>query len=79
MVLDSLRADERAQLHELYAELGRCKQWAELFEPRAVIRCVHDDGGHFVAHQFKGRDAGQGGGGPRVRHGAGCRDVGGPK
>jgi SnoaL-like domain len=62
MVLDSLRADDRAQLHELYArsvvflELGRCKQWVELFDPRAVVRCVHDDGGHFVAHQFKGRD-----------------------
>jgi hypothetical protein len=61
MVLDSLSAADRAQLHELYArsvmllELGRCNQWVELFEPDAVLLCTCVEGEVAVERRFKGR------------------------
>jgi len=54
MVLDSLTAADRAQLHELYArslmlpELGRLKEWVALFDPHAALRCR--------GQEFKGRE-----------------------
>ncbi len=44
MVIDTLTAGDRVNLLELYArsvmllELGRCAEWADLFEPHAVLR-----------------------------------------
>jgi hypothetical protein len=54
MVLDTLTPADRVNLLELYArsvmllDLGRCEEWAELFEPRAFVRCGHQ--------QFTGHD-----------------------
>ncbi len=45
MILDSLSAADRMQLHELYArsvmllELRRCQDWVDLFEPGAFFQC----------------------------------------
>ena len=56
MILDSLAPTDRVQLHELYGrsvmllELGRCKEWAELFEPSAVFQCASTAG----KSEFKG-------------------------
>src|SRR5262249_11382268 len=55
MVLDTLTAADRVNLLELYArssmllDLGHCKEWSDLFEPDAIVRC---SGGP----QFAGRD-----------------------
>jgi hypothetical protein len=55
MVLDSLTADDRVNLLELYArssmllDLERCEEWSRLFESGAIIRC---SGGR----QFQGHD-----------------------
>jgi hypothetical protein len=44
VVLDTLAAADRANLLELYArsvmllDLGRCEEWADLFESRAIVR-----------------------------------------
>jgi len=44
LVLDTLTAADRASLLELYArsvmllDLGRCDEWADLFESRAIVR-----------------------------------------
>jgi hypothetical protein len=46
MVLDSLSGEDRAQLIELYARsvmllhLRRYAEWADLFEPQAVVQCA---------------------------------------
>jgi hypothetical protein len=62
VVLDSLTADDRAQLQELYArsvvllEFGRCKEWVTLFEPQAVLRCVQSASGPHVEYQFRGHE-----------------------
>ncbi len=61
VVLDSLSAGDRAQLRELCArsvmlpELGRIKEWVELFEAQAVLHCVQEDAGRLIEHQFTGR------------------------
>ncbi len=60
MVLDSLTADDRVQLLEVYArsimllELGRCAEWAALFLPDALLNCGGTGGAASV--QFKGRE-----------------------
>ncbi len=61
MVLDTLTTADRVELLELYArsvmllELGRCEEWAHLFESHALVQC------HGVCEQsavqcFRGRD-----------------------
>jgi SnoaL-like domain len=54
MVLDTLTAGDRVNLLELYArsamllDLGRCEDWLDLFEPRAVIRVDSQSGCQFA-------------------------------
>jgi hypothetical protein len=61
MVLDSLSGADRAQLHELYArsvillELGRCDQWADLFEPGAIFQCTCAEEQSATEHRFEGK------------------------
>jgi SnoaL-like domain len=66
MWLDTLTASDRVNLLELYArsvmllELGRCKDWADLFQPDALVRCASpaDDASSErfgVSRQFRGR------------------------
>jgi len=55
VVLDTLTANDRAQLLEVYARsvmllhLGRCADWVQLFEPRCRVRCA--DGGSFTGYE----------------------------
>ena len=60
MVLDTLTTADRVNLLELYArsvmllELGRCADWAALFELHAVLECTPATG---QPQTFKGHDA----------------------
>jgi SnoaL-like domain len=60
VITDSLSADDRSQLLEIYArsvmflELGRCKEWADLFDPQALVLCT--DAKERAPLQFKGRN-----------------------
>jgi hypothetical protein len=60
VVIDSLTADDRVQLLEVYArsvmliELGRCTEWAALFLPDALVHCA--GAGEPTSVKFKGRN-----------------------
>lgn len=59
-MIDTLTAADRVNLLELYArsamllDLGRCEEWADLFECRAIVRCSGHVGN--VAREFVGHD-----------------------
>jgi hypothetical protein len=60
IAFDSLSSADRVKLLELYArsvmllDLGRCEEWADLFEARALVRCTRV-GGVVASEQFQGR------------------------
>ena len=39
----------------ILSELGRVKEWVELFEPQATLRCLQTDAGRIVEYRFVGR------------------------
>lgn len=61
MVLDTLTTGDRVNLLELYArsamllDLGKCEEWTDLFESRAVVRCSGRVGATMQA-EFAGRE-----------------------